>query len=854
MNNTARFSLIMLGATAGGITLPLNAADIPVPAGFEDIFNARIHTIVDIVYNDHSIGAASIEYDTQSVYIISPTAIADKLLAADMPQLTLSRAALVRALAAPLKRVRNKSFADEQIVASLDESNSALRLLLPAFLYKSGKAGYANTYITQRPQAGFVHSHNINYLSDSWGDSLSFMANDTLNLNGNSYLKGIWSYARNVNIALDELALYYEVENNRIKVGRQRLNDNYVDSTPSMSYSFFNTVNFDGASMGYMADRYIDPGNGAASPVSVYLPQAATVEVYRSGRLIDLQQFPAGLQYLNTDSWPAGGYDVQLISKLVNGSQEEKRQPFFKRNGNFRSGDIEYLFQLGRYDQQKSELSSRNRRSNCHNCQRTPWETDVSNNTLISLSAGYTTQSALSFGGGTLMDNERMYGNSSLNIPINSWLIEQIHADGIYGDGGSNGYQISLNKSYGWMGINASYRDNRYRGERKDYRKFGIVPRYDFDYMQLSANTFLFWNLGLGVNFGINNFYQDYGHQNKTSYKNWDINLNRDFNLSNTLNLRVDLGYHHGINTLSGRNSLNSTNDDRLFAQFTLGMHERSYNHYQSLYLRTRMNDSGRDKNIYSADYALNLDNPEFDHGGKYILNTTLSHGPNSENNSSAGLVVDNRLGYNAFGVSQSFGNSHYSQYYLSQRSGFAIGDGTAAWGRLDSSAALIVDATDLPADQYFETSNQNAEPVVVKGGQKTTLAVPAYQKVAPRTEQVFTGNTNAFYNLKVQAPSTWIMPGQVYQVKLSATKNLTVTGRLYANNQPLTNARVIGGNTLSDEEGLFIGDFTLKTTEKLTSLTVKKEGQSYLCPFSEHDVKMTQGIMQIREVNCEAQ
>lgn len=97
-------------------------------------------------------------------------------------------------------------------------------------------------------------------------------------------------------------------------------------------------------------------------------------------------------------------------------------------------------------------------------------------------------------------------------------------------------------------------------------------------------------------------------------------------------------------------------------------------------------------------------------------------------------------------------------------------------------------------------------------------------------------------------------MPGQVYRVKVSATRNQTATGRLYADGRPLVNARVVGGNAVSDEEGLFVGDFTLKTDERLTSLTVKKEGQNYVCPLLEQNVRMTQGIMQIREVNCEVQ
>lgn len=97
-------------------------------------------------------------------------------------------------------------------------------------------------------------------------------------------------------------------------------------------------------------------------------------------------------------------------------------------------------------------------------------------------------------------------------------------------------------------------------------------------------------------------------------------------------------------------------------------------------------------------------------------------------------------------------------------------------------------------------------------------------------------------------------MPGQVYHVKVNATKNQTVTGRLYLDGVPLANARVVGGNAMTDAEGLFVGDFTLDTDSQLDKLKVSKEGQNYMCPLNSSNVKMTQGIMQIREVNCETE
>lgn len=853
MSSKIKFSLIMLGMGVSGI-FPLMAAEAILPAGFEDIFNAQQNAIFDIVFGDISLGSIGIEYDQKEVRILSPQTIVDQIISPDLPTLNISKQELLNRLSGALPRVSKAGFAKDNIAVYLDESSSTLQLLFPDSLFNKDSKDAAKKFIHFKDNSGFVHSHNINYLDDTYGDSLSVYSTETLNLTGSSYIKGSWSYANEIDFNLDELAYYLEENSNRFKLGRQRLHDNLSQSTPSMAYSFYNATSYDGVSLGYMTDNYLDPGSGAASPVTLYMPMAGTVEVYRNGRLIDIQQFPAGLQQLNTQTWPTGGYDVLLVTKLTNGSREEKVQPFFKRTGSFHSGDVEYLLQLGRYDPRQSDIKLHSSNNHCLQCDDTVLVRKMSDNSLASASLAYTTESALSLGGGVLADNTNMYANSSLDIPVNSWIAERVFADGIYGADGSSGYQIGMMKNLSAISLNVSYRDNYYRGDKNEYRRFGIVPAYDFNYLQFGLNTFLPWNIGLGINYGLNTVYQEYGRTDKNRFNTWDVNLSRDFTLSDLLDMRVDLGYHRGMTESSYAKDSYSTTEDRLFAQMTLGMHERSYNHTQSLYLRGQMGDDGMDKNIYTANYSLGLENPDFDRGGKYTFAGDVGHGPQGANNAGASVTVDNSLGYTSAGVSKSFGNGKYQQQYLSQRSGFAIGGDGAAWGRMDNDTALIIDATDLPKDQYFEVRNRSSATTIVKGGEKTTLSMQPYQKVAPEAEQVYTKGTDAFYSLKTESTSTWAKPGQVYKVKLSATRNQTVTGRLYLDGQPLANARVVGGNAMSDDDGLFVGDFTLQTNDHLTSLTVKKEGQDFTCPLLEQNIKVTQGIMQIREVNCEIQ
>lgn len=855
MKRKQTFNAICLGFAVYLMPSLLLASDIPVPKGFEDYFKQRQNGIFDIVYGESSVGSFSAEYNTTTVWLSSPKNLAEIITAVDMPVLKITDAKLVSLLSAPLKRSARKEISEDEIIVWLRESDATLVLQLPGKFFESPDVETDRTFITFKSNPGFVHSHNFNYLSDSYGDSFTMASEDVLNLTGNSSVHGAWSYADDINLDLDELALYLESGTSRFKAGRQRMNDNFVYSTPSLSNSFFNPVSFDGVSLGYMNDNYIRPNDGASSPVTIYMAQAGTVEVYRSGRLIDIQQFLAGMQALNTQGWPSGGYEVLLVTKLPDGQREEKSMPFYKRTGAFRSGDVEYSLQLGRYDQRRDQLNKALSGSDRTEDERY----NLSNNNLASATLGYTTRSALSFGGGVMFDDDHLYYNASSDIPLDLWFAERLFTDGILANDGSYGYQVGFNKNLYSSGINASYRSNRYKGDEAEYQRYGIVPAYDFDYFQVGISTQLPFNVGASVNYSLNTLYQDYGQQNKTKYKAWDMALNRDFTLNEFMNLHIDLGYHQGVN--SWRNYRNNSSEkelkreNRFYAQFSVGMRERSYNHYQSLYLRSRLSDKGRDNNTYSADYALDLQNPDFDRGGKYLVNASANNGPYSQNNGRTGVTMDNRFGYTSAGISKAFNKGNYSQKYLSQRSGFAVGDGDIGFGKVDNNSALIVDATSLPKDQYFEVKNKNSNSIVVKGGKKTTLSIQPYTKVAPKVEQVYTGDMSPeFYNLTTKSTTTWAMPGQVYSVKIAATKNQTVTGRLYYQGKPLANARVVGGNTLSDEEGLFVGDFTLETGSKINELKVKKDDQSYLCPLNDKNIRLTQGVMQISEAECEIQ
>ncbi|VTR22377.1 Uncharacterised protein [Serratia fonticola] len=167
----------------------------------KEIFNAQQNEIFDFIYSGASIGSFTALFDNDKVMLDAPQNIFEQLTAADMPALSVDRNKLLKELSAPLKRVAGQEFGNHSITVWINSSDASLHLLLPAEYFSSSEGVTKKNYITYKKQSGFVHNHNANFLADSYGDSFTFSSVDTLNLTGNSYLKGAWSYSKEIKIS-----------------------------------------------------------------------------------------------------------------------------------------------------------------------------------------------------------------------------------------------------------------------------------------------------------------------------------------------------------------------------------------------------------------------------------------------------------------------------------------------------------------------------------------------------------------------------------------------------------------------------------------------------------------------------
>ncbi len=86
------------------------------------------------------------------------------------------------------------------------------------------------------------------------------------------------------------------------------------------SFTGINTSKVYGLSYGNLSNTLVQNTSLSLTPINVFLPSAGTVQVYREGRLLSIQNFPLGSHEVDTSSLPSGSYSVE-VKTFVNGEE-----------------------------------------------------------------------------------------------------------------------------------------------------------------------------------------------------------------------------------------------------------------------------------------------------------------------------------------------------------------------------------------------------------------------------------------------------------------------------------------------------------------------------------------------------
>ena len=102
-----------------------------------------------------------------------------------------------------------------------------------------------------------------------------------------------------------------------------------------------------GAGAGSTIDTRLDREQVGGSPIIVFLPIRAQVEIFREDRLLSSQGYPAGNQVVDTTALPEGAYEVTLRIRQIDGSVREETRFFAKTSAVPPRGAPRYVLEAG---------------------------------------------------------------------------------------------------------------------------------------------------------------------------------------------------------------------------------------------------------------------------------------------------------------------------------------------------------------------------------------------------------------------------------------------------------------------------------------------------------------------------
>ncbi len=102
-----------------------------------------------------------------------------------------------------------------------------------------------------------------------------------------------------------------------------------------------------GAGIGTTAKTRLDLEQIEGTPMSVFLPSRAQVEILRDGRLLSSRTYPAGNQEIDTTNLPQGAYEVTLRIRQPGGSMREETRFFAKTSLVPPQGAPRYVLEAG---------------------------------------------------------------------------------------------------------------------------------------------------------------------------------------------------------------------------------------------------------------------------------------------------------------------------------------------------------------------------------------------------------------------------------------------------------------------------------------------------------------------------
>lgn len=333
-NATFSVSAFMLlsDITFASEMVPVRINEYIIPSVFAGALNQGVTVPVFIRYDGQSelskskqkIADATLSIKDGSFYV-------NKIILAELPERTELSGKLKQALT----EVSNKTLGQNN---NLTINNHAFLVLEPRSFHLEMVVGRDAFEASIIPRSSIMGESSVNNASNVLAYTLGSYHNKYKNSGStSSYITfdnttGLSEHHFNINASIYGLgttnpdAQLYRSMYERDFEGR-RFAAGMVDTWNLQSIASMSALNSSriyGVSYGNKSSTKIENNTLSLIPITVFLPAAGEVHIYREGRLLSIQNFPMGSYEVDTSRLPFGVYNVD-IEILVNGKVQNSR-------------------------------------------------------------------------------------------------------------------------------------------------------------------------------------------------------------------------------------------------------------------------------------------------------------------------------------------------------------------------------------------------------------------------------------------------------------------------------------------------------------------------------------------------
>jgi hypothetical protein len=357
----------VLTGLAIALALPLASDGMAarnIPAGFEDLVEGQVEQL-EVRLFTRSAGVVPVLVALDTVRLQDPAGV---LQALDLDP--AAESALLPALSAPLARNGHRACRhgsaqagcgyleppdeDTAVSAIYDEGEGALRLFVARRWLPAPRSIERLHQASAWADKALLHQHVVNASGGRDQRALAVQGAGALGVSAHGHLAANWNFnqqhghSNRGDFGMDNA--YYRQDLDRVhylQVGRMDRRNLSSPLGGTFGFGMLPLDRFDGLRAG-SSQAYLDVGAAVqASPLTVLLARDARVDAFDGERLLQTYYLPAGINELDTRSYPFGSYGVTLRI-YEEGVQVRAEQAHFDKRGDGADDTLQWFLQAGR--------------------------------------------------------------------------------------------------------------------------------------------------------------------------------------------------------------------------------------------------------------------------------------------------------------------------------------------------------------------------------------------------------------------------------------------------------------------------------------------------------------------------